>query len=88
MHYFFPPASGYRLNKCLFLLKSDESFRKRYLLDPTGAMTELGLGAEAQAAVKELDRDRLVGLGAHPFLVFLAEFRLRMEREPAAYEYF
>ena len=88
MHYFFPPASGYRLNKCLFLLKSDDGFRKRYLEDPARAMTELGLDAEAQAAVKTLDRDRLVGLGAHPFLVFLAEFRLRMEREPTAFEYF
>ena len=26
-HYRFPPASAYRLNRCLFALKSDDAFR-------------------------------------------------------------
>jgi hypothetical protein len=39
-------------------------------------------------ALRDFDRDRLVGLGAHPYLVFMAELRVRMERTPAAFEYF
>jgi hypothetical protein len=87
-HYPFPPARGYPLNKCLFLLKSDEAFRKRYLDDPQRVTAELGLDAETRAALIALDRDRLVSLGAHVFLVYQAEGRLRMEREPATLEYF
>src|SRR5437899_1467732 len=36
----------------------------------------------------DFDRDRLVGLGAHPYLVFMAQVRLSMEREPGTFEYF
>jgi len=87
-HYFFPPASAYRLNKCLVLLKSDDAFRQRYLDDPPGAMTEVGLDAATQVALAAFDRDRLVGLGAHPYLVFMAGLRLDMERQASAFEYF
>jgi Aromatic-ring-opening dioxygenase LigAB, LigA subunit len=87
-HYFFPPADAYPLNRCLFLLKSDAAFRTRFLADPDAVMNELGLAGEARAALRSVDRDRLVGLGAHPYLVFMAELRLRMDRSPAAFEYF
>lgn len=87
-HYFFPPARAYPLNRCLYRLKSDDGFRARYLDDPEAAMAEAGLDAEARAALRALDRDRLVGLGAHPYLVFMAGLRLGMERSPAAFEYF
>lgn len=87
-HYFFPPASAYPLNRCLFRLKSDTDFRARYLADQEAAMDEIGLDADARAALRALDRDRLVALGAHPYLVFMAELRLGMERNPATYEYF
>jgi hypothetical protein len=46
------------------------------------------LDAAEQAAVTQLDRQLLVGLGAHPYLVFMAELRLRIAREPGALEYF
>ena len=87
-HYFFPPASAYRLNECLYRLKSDGAFRARYLGDAETAMVELGLDASTRAALHAFDRDRLVGLGAHPYLVFMASLRLRMEREPEAFERF
>jgi hypothetical protein len=51
-------------------------------------MTEAGLGPDSRAALAAFDRDRLVGLGAHPYLVFMAELRLKMERAPAAFEKF
>ncbi len=87
-HYFFPPAKAYPLNRCLFLLKSDTAFRTRFVADREAAMGELGLDDESRLALRGSDRDQLIGLGAHPYLVFMADLRLRMDRAPAAFEYF
>ncbi|MGH7310735.1 MAG: hypothetical protein ACREK6_18805 [Candidatus Rokuibacteriota bacterium] len=87
-HYFFPPARAYPLNRCLFLLKSDPAFLARFVADREVAMGELGLDEEGRMALRGFDRDRLIGLGAHPYLVFMADLGLRMERTPAAFEYF
>jgi hypothetical protein len=87
-HYFFPPASAYGLNRCLFGLKSDDAFRARYVADPEATMAELELGPEDRAALRAFDRDDMVSRGAHPYLVFMAGLRLRMEREPANFERF
>ena len=88
VHYFFPPASAYALNRFLFALKSDAAARSRYTDDAEAAMREFGLDEAARAALASFDRDRLVGLGAHPYLVFMAQVRLTMEREPGTFEYF
>jgi Aromatic-ring-opening dioxygenase LigAB, LigA subunit len=87
-HYFFPPARAYPLNRCLFLLKSDPSFCARYVADRDRAMEELKLDAEARDALRAFERDRLIALGAHPYLVFMAGLRLKMESQPSAFEYF
>ena len=87
-HYFFPPASAYSLNQCLFRLKSDADFRARFVKDPEAAMDELGLDAAARAALRGFERDPLIALGAHPYLVFMADLRLKMEKKPAAFEHF
>ena len=87
-HYFFPPASAYPLNRCLFRLKSDPAFVARYTKDREAAMDELQLDAAAREALREFERDRLVALGAHPYLVFMAGLRLKMESQPGAFEYF
>ena len=88
LHYFFPPASAYGLNRCLFRLKSDDAFRARFVEDPAAALAPLGLDAEARDALLALDRDRLVARGAHPYLVFMAGLRIRMARDAEAFEYF
>jgi hypothetical protein len=87
-HYFFPPASAFPLNHCLFRLKSDPAFRARYVADATAAMDEAAVPAAARGALRDFDRDRLVALGAHPYLVFMAELRLRMDRVPGTFEEF
>jgi hypothetical protein len=87
-HYFFPPASAYPLNKALYLLKSDDAFRARYTADPDAALAGLGLDAPTRAELRAFDRDALVARGAHPYLVFMAQLRLRMERDPASMELF
>ena len=87
-HYFFPPAAAYPLNRFLFALKSDAAARDRYVADPEAAMREAGLDADTRAALTAADRDRLIALGAHPYLVFMARVRLAMARDPESYEYF
>lgn len=87
-HYRFPPASAYRLNRCLYALKSDAAFRARFLADGPATLTEAGLSAEEQALVLAGDRDGLVARGAHPYLVFMADLRVRMERGAGRFEYF
>jgi hypothetical protein len=88
LHYPFPPASAYRLNRCLWALKADDAFRARFLADRAGAMEAMGLGEAERTALGALDRDALVARGAHPYLVFMAELRLRMAEGGSALEYF
>ena len=88
LHYRFPPASAYRLNRCLFALKSDREFLSRYLADPKAAAAEMELGEDETRDLIAGDRDALVARGAHPYLVFMASLRVRMEREPSQFEYF
>ena len=87
-HYFFPPATAYPLNRFLFALKSDTAARDRYVADPEAAMVEHGLDADTRTALGTFDRDRLVALGAHPYLVFMAQVRLSMARDPQTFEHF
>jgi hypothetical protein len=88
LHYTFPPASGYPLNRCLYQLKSDDAFRERYLKDPDTTLREAGLDPERIAALRTLDRDKLLALGAHAYLVFMASLRLKMATAPQAFERF
>ena len=87
-HYFFPPASAYPLNRCLFLLKSDNAYRERYVANADAAMDERGVDPAHRTALRKFDRDPLIALGAHPYLVFMADLRLKMDRSPGAYEHF
>ena len=85
LHYRFPPARAYR---CLHGIKSDPAFRARYRADAGAAMDEAGLSPAERAALTAGDRDALVGLGAHPYLVFMADLRLKMDGGTATFEYF
>jgi hypothetical protein len=87
-HYFFPPAAAYPLNRFLFALKSNTAVLERYAVDPEATMREHGLDDEARGALAAADRDRLVALGAHPYLVFMAHVRLTMSCDPGGFEYF
>ena len=87
-HYFFPPAAAFPLNRFLFALKSDTTVRESYAADAETTLREHGLDDDARAALTAGNRDRLVALGAHPYLVFMAQVRLSMAREPGTFEYF
>lgn len=88
LHYRFPPARAYRVNRCLFALKSDREFLARYLAAPKAAAEEMGLDGEEVRHLLAGDRDALLARGAHAYLVFMAALRIRMEREPSDFEYF
>src|SRR4029453_10026263 len=49
LHYRFPPAAAYRLNRCLFALKSDDGFRTRFLKDAAVALRAHALADEGAA---------------------------------------
>jgi hypothetical protein len=87
-HYTFPPARAYPLNRCLYGIKADAAFRARYLADPVAVMTELGLSEADQAALRSGDRATLVARGAHAYLVFMADLRVKADRGQTTYEYF
>lgn len=88
LHYRFPPAGAYRLNRCLYAIKSDPAFRARYRADAAAAMDEAGLAPAERAALTAGDRDALVALGAHPYLVFMADLRVKMDGGAGSFEYF
>ncbi|GIX47531.1 MAG: hypothetical protein KatS3mg131_1742 [Candidatus Tectimicrobiota bacterium] len=88
LYYPFPPARAYPLNKCLFALKSDAAFRRQFLADPAQALRAFPLDAEERQALLAGDAERLVALGAHPYLVFMARLRLDMEQQTQRYTYF
>jgi hypothetical protein len=87
-HYFFPPASAYPLNRCLFMLKSDNAYRERFVANREAAMDEVGIDAAQRAALRAFARDPLIALGAHPYLVFMADLRLKMDKAPGSFEHF
>jgi hypothetical protein len=76
------------LNRCLYRLKSDDAFRARFLTDAEAATADLQLAADDRAALMAGERDALLARGAHPYLVFMADLRLRMERQRGTFEYF
>jgi len=87
-HYRFPPSEAYRLNECLYAIKSDRAFAERFLADARAATESMGLTEDERADLLGMSRDALVARGAHPYLVFMAGLRLKMLANPSEMEYF
>ena len=88
LHYPFPPAQAYALNRCLYAIKSDPMFCTRFHADAAAATSEMALTPAERAALAVFDLAEIVRLGGHPYLVFMADLRLKMTREPTTLEYF
>ena len=80
LHYRFPPAQAFQLNKCLSALKSNAAFRQRYTANAERALQEFHLTPEERAAVRLGDQEHLVTLGADPYLAFMASVHLDMDQ--------
>lgn len=88
LHYKFPPAKAYPLNKCLYMIRNDAAFAQRVMEDFEAAVGPLGLAAEEAQAVRARDQEKLVALGAHPLLAFLAIYKLSLTEKPKKFTYF
>jgi aromatic-ring opening dioxygenase LigAB LigA subunit len=88
LHYRFPPAKAYKLNKCLYMIRNDAAFAKQVLEDFDAAVKPLALAPEEAEAVRSRDQAKLVDLGAHPLLAFLAIYKLNLTKEPREFTYF
>ena len=88
LHYKFPPAKAYRLNKCLYMIRNDAAFAQRVLENFDAAVGPLGLAPEEAEAVRARNQEKLVALGAHPLLGFLAVYKLNITEKPKTFTYF
>ncbi len=88
LHYKFPPAKAYKLNKCLYMIRNDANFAQKVLEHFDAAVKPLGLAADEADAVRARDQAKLVGLGAHPLLAFLAIYKLNLTDKPKKFTYF
>ena len=88
LHYKFPPAKAYKLNKCLHLIRNDAAFAQNVLENFDAAVGPLGLAADEAEAVRARDQAKLVDLGAHPLLAFLAIYKLNLSEKPKKFTYF
>jgi hypothetical protein len=88
LHYKFPPAKAYKLNKCLYMIRNDAAFAQKVLETFDGAVAPLGLAPDETEAVRARDQAKLVDLGAHPLLAFLAIYKLNITEKPKQFTYF
>ena len=88
LHYSFPPAKAYNLNKCLYMIRNDAAFAQQVLEDFDAAVKPLGLAPDEAEAVRARDQAKLVDLGAHPLLAFLATYKLNLSGSPKKFTYF
>ncbi len=88
LHYRFPPAKAYKLNKCLYMIRNDAAFTQRVLEDFEGTVGPLGLTPDEADAVRTRNQEKLVSLGAHPLLGFLAIYKLNITEKPKKFTYF
>ena len=88
LHYKFPPAKAYKLNKCLYMIRNDAGFVQKALENFDAAVGPLGLTMEEAEAVRARDQAKLVDLGAHPLLAFLAIYKLNITEKPKKFTYF
>ena len=88
LHYRFPPAKAYKLNKCLYMIRNDAEFSRKVLENFDAAVGPLGLAVDEVEAVRGRDQAKLVELGAHPLIAFLAIYKLNVAEQPKKFTYF
>jgi 2,3-dihydroxyphenylpropionate 1,2-dioxygenase len=81
LHY--PPihAERVRLTQVLYRLANDAGERRRFLADPKAYAAGAGLAPDEAAALGALDQTRLLALGIHPLVFFLANMQVDHARK-------
>ena len=80
LHYPAIHAERLRLTDTMYRLANDETERGRYLKDPAGYCAAAGLESAEQAALAKLDQAKLLELGIHPLVFFLAHLQIERQR--------
>jgi 2,3-dihydroxyphenylpropionate 1,2-dioxygenase len=80
LHY--PPVhpERVRLTSLLYRLANDEHERHRFLGDPPAFAASAELAPDEAAALAAMDQGRLLALGIHPLVIFLAQMQIEHER--------
>ena len=81
LHY--PPihAERVKLTQTLYRLANDAAERRRFLGDPRSYAAAAGLAPDEEAALGALDQSRMLALGIHPLVFFLANMQLEHARK-------
>jgi 2,3-dihydroxyphenylpropionate 1,2-dioxygenase len=65
----------------LYRLANDEAERVRYASDPKAYAAAAGLAPEEEGALGALDQTRMLALGIHPLVFFLANMQIEHARK-------
>jgi 2,3-dihydroxyphenylpropionate 1,2-dioxygenase len=82
MHYPGIAPERVRLTQLLYWLANKPDERARYLADPAGYCATAGITAPEQEALAEMNQSKLLKLGIHPLVSFLAHLQVERERKP------
>jgi 2,3-dihydroxyphenylpropionate 1,2-dioxygenase len=80
MHYPAIHAERLKMTEAMYRLANDEGERAKYLKDPAGYCKAAGLDAAEQAALAKLDQQKILDLGIHPLVFFLAHLQIERQR--------
>jgi 2,3-dihydroxyphenylpropionate 1,2-dioxygenase len=82
LHYPGIAADRVRLTQALHRLANDAEERRRYLADIPAYVAASGLSPAEQDALARLDQAKLLALGIHPLVFFLAHLQIERDRKP------
>lgn len=71
-----------RLTQLLYWLANNPDERARYLSDPVAYCAAAGITPAEQEALAAMDQPKLLKLGIHPLVSFLAHLQVERERKP------
>ncbi len=81
LHYPAIHAERVKLTATLYRLANDAAERGRYLRDPRAYAAGAGLAPDETEALEALDQRRLLALGIHPLVFFLANMQIDHARK-------
>ena len=81
--YKYPEPATFPLNKALYLLRTDDDLRARWVRDMDGVSAALGLSAKQAAALKEMRTDAVVAEGAHGILAITSMLTIQQSARDA-----
>ena len=82
LHYPGIAPERVRLTQLLYWLANNADERARYLADPKAYCASAGITPPEQEALAAMDQSKLLKLGIHPLVSFLAHLQVEREKKP------